>query len=710
MSARAREKGTRTARDLVRQEIVMMKGVVSLIKSRRVKSVQFKLMVKFMSSAGRPRLAALVRLSLCALALLLLTAGEARAQRQANRFEQSSVETPSKAATAGAQRWVHEVTSRQQFDRLSRTYNANLLHTMPHVLFVIDRQGANRIYYVNMNFYELHETFVNSLYLSLERGRLFWQNNHLKPDRRFILGRIAYHPAIKRFGFEFWEGDTISPELLAVTSKVIGKSFFAAVAFKPNSKMQEDAGAQVAGMARILPDDVNKRLEYQALNLSRGVGRINVVDELDENTVINSGDILVLKSTPIHLPPVSGIVVTQSASMLSHINILARSWGVPNAFIYNATEVFKKYDGQWVNFETKLDGYEIKPASASQVEECERRQALRRKMMTPQADTGVKRLASLRHQRSRDAKAYGAKSANLGELKYARLLGITVPDGFSIPFFYYDQFMRENRLDESLRQMLADRNFAHDAAYRRRQLAKFREAVQKGEVNAELRRELVRRMETEFSGKGLFVRSSANTEDLLNFSGAGLHSTVPNVRERAPLVEAVKTVWASLWNYEAFEVREHAGIDQSKVKMAVLIQEGINADSAGVLVTTDPFNQENAGAIYINAKRGLGIRVVEGQRISEQIIFNPSTSAMQVLTRSAEDSLLTFDEQGGLREVPVVGTRIVLTDELVRRLAQAGLAVKRVFGNREQDIEWVIRDGRIYIVQSRPYVLNSAGS
>jgi phosphoenolpyruvate synthase/pyruvate phosphate dikinase len=437
---------------------------------------------------------------------------------------------------------------------------------------------------------------------------------------------------------------------------------------------------------------------------------VRVVKQLDDDTIINSGDILVLQETPIHLPPVSGIIISQTASMLSHINLLARSWGVPNAFIYNATETFKKYDGKWVNLETKPDGYDIRLASAAQVEECEQRQAARRKMMTPQADTSVTRLASLRQQRRRDAAAYGAKSANLGEVKYARLLGITVPDGFTIPFFYYDQFLRENRLDARLDAMLSDRNFMRDAAYRRKRLAEFREAVQKGKVNAELQREVVRRMETDFAGKGLFVRSSANTEDLLNFSGAGLHSTVPNVRDGVALVEAIKTVWASLWNYEAFEVREHAGIEQSKSKMAVLIQEGINADSAGVLVTTDPFNRENAGAVYINAKRGLGIRVVEGKRISEQILFNPRTSAMQVLTRSAEDSLLTFNEQGGLREAPLVGTRIVLTDELVRRLAVAGLAVKQVFGNREQDIEWVIRDGKIYIVQSRPYVLNPAGT
>src|SRR5207237_8523353 len=113
---------------------------------------------------------------------------------------------------------------------------------------------------------------------------------------------------------------------------------------------------------------------------------------------------------------------------------------------------------------------------------------------------------------------------------------------------------------------------------------------------------------------------------------------------------------------EAYEARERANIDHSKIFMAVLIQEGINSESSGVMITADPFDRENHDAIYISAKRGLGIRVVEGQKIAEQIIYRPRANAIQVLTRSEEDSLLTFDEAGGVREVPIDGERQVLRD------------------------------------------------
>jgi phosphoenolpyruvate synthase/pyruvate phosphate dikinase len=122
------------------------------------------------------------------------------------------------------------------------------------------------------------------------------------------------------------------------------------------------------------------------------------------------------------------------------------------------------------------------------------------------------------------------------------------------------------------------------------------------------------------------------------------------------------------------------------------------------MITTDPYDRDNKGAIYISAKRGLGIKVVEGKKIAEQIIFRPRTNAVSVLTRSEEDSLLTFDEQGGVREIPITGERAVLTDEVVRRLVRAATDIKRVFGGREQDIEWGYMRGQIYILQSRPYL------
>lgn len=75
-----------------------------------------------------------------------------------------------------------------------------------------------------------------------------------------------------------------------------------------------------------------------------------------------------------------------------------------------------------------------------------------------------------------------------------------------------------------------------------------------------------------------------------------------------------------------------------------------------------------------------------------------------MLTRSAEDSLLTFDEKGGVKEIPITGERAVLTDDIIRRLVKAAHNIKRLFGGKDQDIEWIYMRGQIYIVQSRPFI------
>jgi hypothetical protein len=601
-------------------------------------------------------------------------------------------------------RSVPTVSSRAEFDSLAVTYDPDTPYALPHLLFVIDRKDQNKIYYVNTRLYAFHKDFVNGTYLSLERGREFFENNYLKANRRFILGTIAYQTPVKRWTFEFWEGDLIPADQIKLTADVIKASFFVPVAYKPNSIRQDDESRKVAGLERVSQSDISREQEYQALNVAKGLGRIHVIPKLDEHVEIGFNEILVLDEVPVQLPPVAGVITSHPSTPLSHINLLAKGWGIPNAYIKNAQTLLKQYDGWWVAFETKRDGYTIKRAHVDQLREYQKRLAQRLDVMKPRFDLSETRLLSLNRQRARSAIAYGGKSANLGEVMNAHLPGLVVPNGFTIPFHYYDQFLEANKLDDAIFAMLNDQKFVHDPAYRREQLNSLRERFKQGKFDETLRSQILRRVHQEFPWKGLFVRSSSNSEDLPNFSGAGLYTTVPNVKEDQHLIDAIKTVWASLWNSEAYEARERAVIDHSKIFMAVLIQEGINSESSGVMITTDPFDKDNKGAIYISAKRGLGIKVVEGKKVAEQIIFRQRANAVQVLTRSDEDSLLTFDDKGGVKEVAITGERVVLTDNVIRRLVTAAGAIKRVFGSRDQDIEWAYMKGQIYIVQSRPFI------
>lgn len=637
------------------------------------------------------------------LLLSLFAASAAFASAQQKPTPKPKPKTVAPKEKIDAERSLPALRSRADFDRMARVYT-DQPYALPHVIFVIDRRDHNKIYYINSQRFRFHKDFVKGTYLSLENAQDFFRNNYLPANRRFILGTLAWQAPVKRYTFEHWEGDLITPELIKLTADVIRKTFFDSVAFKPNSLKQEQDSAKVAGLDRITQDDISRGLEYQALNVAKGLGRIHIIDKLDEHVEIGSNEILVLNEVPINIPSVAGLIISTPSTPLSHINLLVKGWGVPNAYIKNANEVLKEYDGWWVSFETTPDKYTIKRADKNQLDEYLVRIKERRDVMTPRFNLEEHRLLDLSQQRARMSDAFGSKSANLGEVARARITGISVPAGFGIPIAYYDEFVKENKLEDSIYELMNDQKFVHDPAYRKVRLAELRERFKAGKVGDGLREALLKKVHAEYAGKGLFVRSSSNVEDLPNFNGAGLYDTVPNVKEDEKLLEAVKTVWASLWNFEAYEARERADIDHSKAYMGVLVQEGVNADSAGVMITADPFNPDNYGAIYISAKRGLGIKVVEGKRIPEQLLFLPRANQVKVLTRSDEDSLLTFDEAGGVKEVPISGERAVLTDAVVRKLARAATQIKSVFKGKEQDIEWVYMRGQVYIVQSRPYV------
>ncbi len=614
--------------------------------------------------------------------------------------------------TMAQARFAPRIANRAAFDQLARTYFDGRFATLPHLMFVIDRAAQGKVYYVNSRRYSFHGEFVNANYLSLERGAAFFKHNYLEAQRRFILGTIAYQAKLDKFTFEYWEGDLATAAIIRETHAAVQSSFFAPLTFKPNAARQEEAAATLDDVPRLTLNELNPARDYLALHRAANAGVLRIIDRLTDDLILDRNEIVIFREAPLTLTPVSGVITTTMATPLAHVNLLAKGWGIPNAFIKDAAEKYAALVGKFVYFETRAEGFTLRPATSNEATERGRELAKRSDLLTPAADLEWKELTELKVQRKTDVKRFGAKAANLGEVTHAVKLNavrdITVPDGFSIPFFYYEQFLQENGFDTAILELLGNDRFNHDAAYRKEQLAALRAKLQNGKVNEAFARALVARKRALLADAGVFVRSSTNAEDLPNFSGAGLYTTVPNVREDAALLEAIKTVWASLWNFAAYEARESAGINHSATYAAVLVQIGVKAEAAGVLITTNPFDKSDRASVYVNAQRGLGIRVVEGRRVPEQLLYQPGTRAktqsVKVLTRSDDDTMLTFDERGGVREFKIETARAVLTDAVVKRLARAALQIERVFRGAKQDIEWVTVGAQIFIVQARPYV------
>jgi phosphoenolpyruvate synthase/pyruvate phosphate dikinase len=177
------------------------------------------------------------------------------------------------------------------------------------------------------------------------------------------------------------------------------------------------------------------------------------------------------------------------------------------------------------------------------------------------------------------------------------------------------------------------------------------------------------------------------------------------VRGKAALGEAVKTVWASLWNQRAVDERALFGIDHRQVYAAVMIQVGVAATAAGVLVSTNLWDERDDDGFTINAKWGLGMRVVEGQKVPEQIIFDATNDGTKIISRADDATMLVFDPAGGLEEVQVPAGEVILTEARAKRLVKAVQQFIPLFpAGAPLDVEWVLEGETIWIVQARPYV------
>lgn len=629
--------------------------------------------------------------------------------------------SPSKQGNEGlsnkpdsSKRFLNKITSQADFDAMARVYNAKTPFALPHAMFIIDRRDKNKIYYVNSQKYRFHQDFANAQYLLLKRGEEFFRDVYVNDKRRLIVGTIAWQIPVQKFTFEFWEGDLISKDLIKQTYDIINKSFFTEVAFKPNSIRHEDESTDL-NITKISASEISANQEYLALNAAKGVGRIHVIDKLDDTVEIGYNEILVLKELPLDLPPVAGIIVSQSSSPLSHVNLLAKGWNVPNAYIKNANELFRQYDGKWFELETTLTDYKIKPC----LKECLDKKDVEIQtyknddFKSPISNLNVTKLAFIGAMRKKDSIIYGSKSANLGEVIRAKMKDFDVPNGFGIPFVYYKQFMESNGFDKDFEDLREENDFVHNPSYRKKKLEEFRAKIQKGKFDETLKAEIIKQWKAGLGGKPVYVRSSSNAEDLGKFSGAGLYSSVNNVTEEDKIIEGVKTVWASVWNYAAYEARERNFVEHSETYMAVLIQVGVVMENGGVMITKDPFDKENKNAVYISATWGHNIAVTnpgEGEQtgkkipIPEQILFTPKSNSVQVLTRSDQETMFVTDVGGGLKEVTFTNKRRVLSDIVARSLVKVAGEIKKIFGGVEQDIEWGIMNGRVYVVQARPYI------
>ena len=291
----------------------------------------------------------------------------------------------------------------------------------------------------------------------------------------------------------------------------------------------------------------------------------------------------------------------------------------------------------------------------------------------------------------------GGKGAHLGEL--SRIEGIRVPAGFCVTTDAFRRIMAEapsidERLDRLSRLNPDDRESIRTLS------AEIRRTLEGIAIPDDLAAAITGALARLGEQAAYAVRSSATAEDLPTASFAGQQDTYLNIVGPAAILQHVSRCWASLFTERAVTYRLRNGFDHRKVHMAVVVQQMVFPEAAGVLFTADPVTS-NRKVASVEASFGLGEALVSGLVNADAYkVRDGEIVAKAVATKQLAIHALPA---GGTQEQAIDPERQeqpALTDAQVVRLAQLGRRIEAHFG-RPQDIEWCLVDDGFQIVQSR---------
>lgn len=292
----------------------------------------------------------------------------------------------------------------------------------------------------------------------------------------------------------------------------------------------------------------------------------------------------------------------------------------------------------------------------------------------------------------------GGKGANLGEI--AQIAGIHVPAGFCISTqAYHEVVASSSELKVLLNEL--DRVAVKGLQATQRLAGQIRQQFEDFPFPGLLQQELEQAWQMTGQDYAYAIRSSATAEDLPYASFAGQQDTYLNIQGIANIEKHIRKCWASLFTDRAIVYRDQNGFEHNKVALAVVVQQMVFPEAAGILFTADPVNG-NRKVVSIDASFGLGEALVSG-KVSADLYKVRDNRIIKKQIAVKKLAVYSVAEGGTVeREVPVeLRTMPALPDEQILELAHIGKIIESHFGC-PQDIEWCLDAGVIYVVQSRP--------
>ncbi len=344
-------------------------------------------------------------------------------------------------------------------------------------------------------------------------------------------------------------------------------------------------------------------------------------------------------------------------------------------------------------------------------------------------DQGAAYVVSFENLRMTDVESVGGKNASLGEMiSQLAHVGVRVPGGFATTAQAYRDFLSYSDGGPSLADRIAERLSKLDIDDVRALAAagaEIRQWIIDTPFQPRLQKEIDefyhRLVDDSASEVSFAVRSSATAEDLPDASFAGQQETFLNVVGIDNVLEAIKHVFASLYNDRAISYRVHKGFTHSEVALSAGIQRMVRSDlgAAGVMFTIDT-ESGFQDVVFITSSYGLGETVVQGAvNPDEFYVHKPMLAAgkLPIIRRNIGSKLIKMEFTGETKagrsvrtvDVPIeMRNRYSLNDAEIAELATYAVTIEKHYG-RPMDIEWGKdgRDGKLYILQARPETVKS---